>query len=151
MLDEFIEANGLKAKLIECVDKVPNCKAAAHVLGVNVNDIAKTIVFVYDRSQAVLVVLLGDDKVSPAKVAKAMGLGPALQLANPKQVLEMTGYEVGGVPPISVYGVKTLVDQKLMAKEKVYAGGGDDAHLLEITPAELLEYAFEASVEDVSE
>ena len=41
--------------------------------------------------------------------------------------------------------------EKVMKKEKVYPGGGDDLHLLEISPDELLEFACEPSVEDVTE
>jgi len=150
MLEDFLKANGMKARLIECTVPVPNCKAAATAMGVNVSDIVKSVLFVYDKKKAVLLVLLGDARVSLPKVSALLD-GKALQLAMPKEVLEMTGYDVGGVPPISIYGVKTFIDEKVMKKAKVYAGGGDDAHLLEITPAELLEFALEPVVTDVAE
>ncbi len=152
MLEDFLKANGMKARLIECTVPVPNCKAAAAAMGVTVSDIVKSVLFVYDnpKGKAVLLVLLGDARVSLPKVSALLD-DKALQLAMPKEVLEMTGYDVGGVPPISIYGVKTFIDEKVMKKAKVYAGGGDEAHLLEITPVELLEFALEPVVTDVTE
>ena len=150
MLELFLEANKLKARLIECASPVPNCQAAATCLGVPVGDIVKSVLFVYDKANAVLVVLSGEDKVSLPKVKALLG-GTNLQLAMPKQVFDMTGYEIGGVPPLSIYGVRTFIDRRVMKKKKVYAGGGDDLHILEISPDELLEFAFEPSVEDVTE
>ncbi len=150
MLEEFLQANNLKARLIECNAPVPNCRAAANVLGVPIGDIVKSVLFIYAKGKAVLLVLCGDDKVGIGKVQALLHVTD-LQLAMPKQVLEMTGYEVGGVPPISIYGIRTFIDAKVMKKAKVFAGGGDEMHLLEITPDELFTSAFEASVEDVTE
>ncbi|MBI2598167.1 MAG: hypothetical protein HYW50_03150, partial [Candidatus Diapherotrites archaeon] len=56
----------------------------------------------------------------------------------------------GSVPPVSIYGVKTLVDRKVLEKEVVYAGGGDDFSVLKISPKEIVEHGFEVQIEDIA-
>ena len=64
--------------------------------------------------------------------------------------VKITGYEIGSVPPISIYGTKTLVDKKVMEKETVFAGGGDKNSVLKISPKEILEFGFEVQVKDIA-
>lgn len=149
MLEEFIEANKLKAKIVHCKKEVHSSKAAAAVLGKELSDIAKTIVLIdVVKEEAVLVVLLGNSTADLEKIKKITGL-KELELASPEQTLELTGYETGGVPPISIYGAKTIVDKKVMEKETVFAGGGDNFSILEISPKEIEEFGFEVQIKDI--
>lgn len=150
MLEEFIEANGLLAKIIKLEKEVASSKAAAAAMKVGLADIAKTIVLVNPKTKiGVLAVVLGHCTVDLEKLSAAAKEGD-LEPAIPKQVLEITGYETGGVPPISIYGVKTFIDKKVMEKEAVYAGGGDEFSILKISTKEIEAHAFEAQVEDIS-
>ena len=150
MLADFIEKNSLKAEIIECKKPVNTALDATKALGIQLSDIAKTILFILDSGNPVLAVLSGENRAS---VQKLCILFNALKckIASPKEVFEMTGYEVGGVPPISIYGVPTIIDSKLSEKNMVYCGGGDDRHLLKISPQEMKEFAFEAQIAEISE
>ena len=58
-------------------------------------------------------------------------------MATPGEVAEVTGYNVGGVPP--VLRIPVYIDRELLAEDYVYGGGGDEYSLLRFRPAELVE------------
>ena len=148
MLEEFIHANRLSAKVFETTKEVHTAaKAAAEMEGDN-EAVVKSIVLVGSDQESVLVILLGKDKIDLQKVKKVLGLKD-MWLAEPKEVLERTGYEIGGVPPISIYGIKTIIDKKVLEKEDVVCGGGTPNHLMRIKVKEIMENVDDISVEDV--
>lgn len=150
MLDDFIEANGLTAEIIRFEKEVKTTKGAAAAIKAELSDIVKSILlFDVEKNSAVLAVLPGDCRVDLEKVIKLTGFS-SLKLATPEQAVEVTGYEAGSVPPVSIYGVKTLVDRKVLEKEVVYAGGGDDFSVLKISPKEIVEHGFEVQIEDIA-
>src|SRR3989344_8256228 len=150
MLADFIEKNSLKAEIIECKKPVNTALDATKALGIQLSDIAKTILFILDSGNPVLAVLSGENRASVSKLLPFFNASKC-RIATPKEVFEITGYEVGGVPPISVYGVPTIIDSKLLEKSLVYCGGGDEKHLLKISPQEIREFAFECQIAEISE
>lgn len=150
MLSEFIESNNLEAKKISCRQQVFTVKQACEEMKCAPEEIVKSVLFVDAGKNAFLAIVLGNDRVSVKKLEEAVESN-SLRIASEKQVEEITGYEAGGVPPISVFGVRTIIDKKVMEKQSVIAGGGDEMHLLRISTKELLENAFEPCVEDIAE
>jgi prolyl-tRNA editing enzyme YbaK/EbsC (Cys-tRNA(Pro) deacylase) len=62
-----------------------------------------------------------------------------VKLADPQSVLEETGFGVGAMPPFGHHNpLPTLIDQRVLDKEQVYAGGGSDQALLRISPQAIL-------------
>lgn len=150
MLEEFIQSNGLKATLIRFEKDVATPKAAASALKVELSDIARTVVlFDEEKNEAILAVALANNSVDIDKVSKITGYY-SLEPASDKDAVEITGYEIGIAPPISIYGTKTLVDAKVMKKEIVYAGSGDLQSILKISPKEIEEFGWEVEVADIS-
>ena len=83
-------------------------------------------------------IVTGDARVDRGRVAAELGL-PTLKLASSTTVSTVIGYEVGGVPPVAhATSVPIVVDRAVFAHSLVYGGGGDEFHMLEITPAEIL-------------
>jgi len=55
------------------------------------------------------------------------------------QVVELTGYPVGGVPPFGHRStIPVLLDRSVLALAVIYGGGGDDRTMLKISTRELL-------------
>ncbi len=150
MLDEFIEANGLKAEIIKCKHEVITASDVSDLLKIPLEQVIKTILFIDSNNEPVLAILLGNDRVSREKLCRTLKTD-SLRTAEPNEVFEITGYEVGGVPPISVYGVKTVMDKKVKEKEFVVGGGGDIMHLLRISPKEIEENAEGILIVDIAE
>jgi prolyl-tRNA editing enzyme YbaK/EbsC (Cys-tRNA(Pro) deacylase) len=82
----------------------------------------------------------GTRRVDPRKLAARLQVGrKRVKLADADQVLDITGYAVGTVPPV---GLKTpmpaYMDPAVRQYEEIYAGGGGIDALLKMTTAELL-------------
>ena len=136
MLEEFIEVNNLSATIFECEDSHTAAKAI-EATG-DADAVAKSIVLLASNCEPVLVILLGKDKIDLQKVKAVLGVKD-VRLCQEKEVFEMTGYEVGGVPPISIYGIKTIMDKAVAEKAEIVCGGGDSKHLMRIKVNEIIE------------
>ena len=146
MLDEFIQVNGINAQILTFDEEVATCKQA-QVLERS-TPIVKTIVLAHAKGFA-LVILEASKKVDLRKVENTLDTKKA-RLATPEEVEHVTGYEVGGVPPISVYGTPTLIDEGVLTHTWVLCGGGNSFSLLKITAKEILAHAFEPQVVNVA-
>lgn len=126
---------GLKA--IEFAADTSTCATAAAALGVEVGQIAKTLVF-KGGEQYVLVVAAGDVKVDAKKLRNYVGA--KVKLAPPDEVLELTGYPVGGVCPVALKTrVPIFLDNSLTRFAVVYAAAGTSHSALPITLDQLRE------------
>lgn len=110
--------------------------AASSELGLPPDHFIKTLVFVGPEGELILAIVQGTDRASSKRISKALDIEPP-RLATPDEAVRMTGYEVGGTPPVSVPNAKVLIDPNVMAMDEVVGGGGTDRHLLRISPAEI--------------
>ena len=147
MLEDFIKVNRLSATVFKCTGAHTAANAVEATGGAEA--VAKSIVLVASDGQPALVILLGKDKIDLKKIKGILGVKDA-RLAVPKEVLEITGYEVGGVPPISVYGIRTIMDKGVAEKQEIVCGGGDAQRLMRIKVREILETVEGIIVEGVS-
>ena len=160
---EYVREHAVAARLIAPQSPMPTVPLAAAALGVPEGKIVKTIVFetksavggrqsavedtedryrrlpTADRRPGVAVAIVtGDVRVDRSRVAAVLNL-PTLKLASPETVVRVTGFEVGGVPPVAhVSAVPVVVDRGVLAHDIVYGGGGDEDHMLEIAPKDIV-------------
>ena len=149
-LKNFLESNKISAEVFETKGEVHSAARAAVELGSDENEaLVKSILLMDSNAKPLLVILLGSDKIDFQKIKLLLGVKD-VRLASSEEVLEITGYEIGGVPPISIYGVRTIIDKHVSDKEKVVCGGGDKQHLMRIKINDIIDNIEEFSVEDVS-
>lgn len=125
------------------------CAEAADALGVQVGQIAKSVVF-RRRSDgvAVLVVASGDRRVDEGKVAAAVG---AIGRADAAFVKQQTGYSIGGVSPLAhAQPAVVLVDRDLFRFDEIWAAAGHPNGVFSLSPDQLLVLTG-ASATDVAE
>lgn len=147
-LDAALAAGTLDAELIVPGAPTPTVPAAAAALGVAEAQILKSLLFVAPDGAAALAVVTGDSRVDRARLVAAAGV-KRLKMAPPEVVLARTGYPAGGVPPVChATELAVFVDRRVLALDDAYAGGGSDAALLRIRPAELVR-AGGATVADI--
>jgi prolyl-tRNA editing enzyme YbaK/EbsC (Cys-tRNA(Pro) deacylase) len=104
-------------------DAVHTAAAAAAALGVEVGQIANSLIFDAD-SEPLLVLTSGAHRVDTAKVAGLLGAA-AVRRATPEFVREHTGQAIGGVAPVGhPKPIRTLVDAALAGYDVVWAAGG---------------------------
>jgi len=90
MLEDFIEANNLKARVFEVSEEVHSAAKAAAVMEGDAEAVAKSIVLIDSNKEPLLVILLGKDKIDFAKIKALLGAND-VRLAEPEEVLEITG------------------------------------------------------------
>lgn len=138
-LQAFLDDHQIDAQLVFPGAPTPTVPAAAQALGVEMDQIVKSVVFLVD-DRPFLVYGCGVRRVDPRKLAARLNVNrKKVRLADADQVLAITGYAVGTVPPV---GLKTpmpaFMDPAIQRYETVYAGGGGIDALLRISSAELL-------------
>jgi prolyl-tRNA editing enzyme YbaK/EbsC (Cys-tRNA(Pro) deacylase) len=129
-------------RMLVLPDAVTTAAAAAAALGVEVGQIANSLVFEMtgaDGDVAPLLVLTsGAHRVDTGKVAALVG-ATRVRRASPDFVRAATGQAIGGVAPVGHPApVRTLVDRALEAYDEVWAAGGIPHAVFPTTCAELL-------------
>ncbi len=138
-------AKRLGGEIIHVGKPVKTVEQATRETNVSQDKVIKSLVLVCER-EPVLVIVDGISRVSMKKVEKLLG---KCRFAKPKEVKELTGYQVGGVPPIAV-PLRTIVDEMVVKKDYVIGGGGRIDTLLKISPCKIVEYQ-KAEVMDIRE
>lgn len=115
---------GAAAALLRLLpDAVSTAAAAAAALGVEVGQIANSLIFDADGAP-LLVLTSGAHRVDTAAAARLVGVS-VVRRASPDFVRRHTGQAIGGVAPVGHPApVRTLVDTALGAYGEVWAAGG---------------------------
>lgn len=117
--------------------EVRTAAAAAEALGVEVGQIANSLVFEAD-GEPLLVLTSGAHRVDTALAAAAAGAS-RVRRADPLFVQAATGQVIGGVAPVGHPApLRTLVDRALAAYPRVWAAGGIARAVFPTTFAELV-------------
>lgn len=118
-------------------DAVHTAAAAAAALGVEVGQIANSLIFDAD-GEPLLVLTSGAHRVDTARVAGLVG-ATSVRRANPDFVREYTGQPIGGVAPVGhPKPIRTLVDTALSQYAEIWAAGGIPPAVFPTTFAELV-------------
>ncbi len=111
------------ARLQVLPDAAATAAAAAAALGVEVGQIANSLVFDSD-GEPLLVLTSGAHRVDTGKVTALVG-ATRVRRATPGFVRAATGQVIGGVAPVGHPApLRTLVDRALAAFDEVWAAGG---------------------------
>lgn len=112
--------------------------AAAAAIGAEPEQIIKSVLFLAD-GEPVLVISNGLARVEWKPLADLLGVSRRrLKTAVSAEVLTITGYPVGAVPPFGHrQPIRTLVASEVYQQTTVYGGGGEIHALMRLTTAEL--------------
>lgn len=156
-LQTYLTAHAIPAEIVHATEETPTVPAAAVALGVSVDQIVKTVIFLID-GQPYAVFANGTRRVDPRKLAARFGTNrKKVKLADSETVINLTGFAPGTVPPFGHrQALSALIDPSVCENEIVYAGGGgisamlrirsDDLHRL--TNAELLSVLQDSQTDD---
>ena len=109
---------------------------AARAVGCALGQIVKSLVFVA-AGQPVLLLVSGANRVDVTAVGKLFGC--TLHRPDANTVKTVTGFSIGGVPPIGhARTLRTFVDRDLTSYDVVWAAAGAPTSVFPISPTELL-------------
>lgn len=139
---DALEGLGLAPQIVEFADSTRTAEEAARAIGTAVGRIVKSLVFVRLSSgsaepQPLLVLASGANRVDLATLGQA--LDAEVKRADATLVREVTGFAIGGVPPVGhLTDLPVVLDQDLLQYDLVYAAAGTPHTVFPITPHELL-------------
>jgi Cys-tRNA(Pro) deacylase len=135
-----LDARGLDIKVVEFSVSTATAPEAAAAAGCELGAIVKSLLFLVD-SQPTLVLVAGDRMADHKKLAARFDVGKKrVRLADAETVLRVTGYEIGGVPPVGHNSaLLTVVDKSLGRFETVWAAAGAHNAVFPIAFAKLIE------------
>jgi prolyl-tRNA editing enzyme YbaK/EbsC (Cys-tRNA(Pro) deacylase) len=141
-LTQRLADRGLHIEVTTLSDSARTAALAAAALGVEVGQIVKSLVFLRGE-EPVMVLCAGDRRVDAAR----LGLSPAAA----DLVRSVTGFSIGGVPPLGHDVVlPTTIDDSLRRFEVVWAAAGTPHDVFGIAVDDLIAALPEATVADVS-
>ena len=130
-------ALGLNVKVQTMSQSTRTAEEAAAACGCTVAQIVKSLVFRgKDSGRPYLLLVSGSNRVNEKAVARI--LGEALVRPDAQFVRDITGYAIGGIPPVGhASPIATYIDQDLLNYDVVWAAGGTPESVFSVIPAEL--------------
>ena len=121
---------------------------AVEKMGVNVENVFKTLVVQIDNKLLAVGVLPVSSQLSMKLIAKALGAKKAM-MADKSDVERSTGYVLGGVSPMGQkIRLKTVIDASVKKLATVYVSAGRRGLEIELAPSDLVKLTH-ATVADI--
>jgi prolyl-tRNA editing enzyme YbaK/EbsC (Cys-tRNA(Pro) deacylase)/predicted kinase len=138
-IQDALKSMGFQNQVVEHNQTTRSAKEAAAAIGCSVAQIAKSLIFRTQQThQPVLVIANGVNRVNETHLGELVG--EAVERADPDFVQQVTGYAIGGVPPVAHRTpVTTLIDEDLFAQTEIWAAAGTPNAVFRVTPDELLQ------------
>jgi len=128
----------LEIKIIEMLCPTKTAQQAADAVDCDLDQIAKSIIFLGRTSDApVLFLTAGSNRICASKASNTAD--EPLGKADASLIRDRTGFAIGGVSPIGhLNPIRCFVDPRLMEFETVWAAAGTPHHLFSIGSDKLL-------------
>jgi len=128
---------GAQGEVRRLDDSARTAKEAAAALGIEVGQIASSVIFLAD-GEPVLVIASGGHRVDTMMLSAILD-GAQITKADADDVRAATGFAIGGVAPVGhPEPVRTIVDIALSRYDEVWAAGGHPHYVFPTSYDELL-------------
>ena len=138
-VQSFLANAGIVSQIVALSDSARTAAEAAQSLGIEVGQVASSIVFKLPSGNALLVITSGRHRVDTKLVAAAIGV-EKLHRADADFIRDSSGFAIGGVSPLGWNSKPeiTLIDEALNDYEVVWAAAGHPHAVYPTTYAELI-------------
>lgn len=133
-----LHEHGVDGQVHVLSDSARTAQEAATALGIEVGQIASSLIFKLPDDSPLLIITSGRHRVDTDLVAKNLGI-EKLNRVDADYVKEKSGFSIGGVAPIGWLSPATIViDEALQDYEVVWAAAGHPHAVYPTSFAELL-------------
>lgn len=123
-VQEYLRTSGAPGQVRWLDETGRTAVEAAAAIGIEVGQIASSIIFALPDGEPLLVVTSGRHRVDTHRVADLLGVTKLLR-ADADFVRDATGFAIGGVSPVAhTRPITTLIDQALADYDEVWAADG---------------------------
>ena len=128
---------GFALTVIEHSESTRTAQEAAERVGVKLGQIVKSLIFKGKATgKPILVLTSGANRVDEKRIKEYAG--EKIERADANFVREVTGYAIGGVPPIGhANPMETYLDEDLLQYDLIWAAAGTPNAVFELTPGDL--------------
>lgn len=112
-------------------------RESAKQLGVDLHQVAKTLIMEDENARPLIVVMHGDCEVSTKNLARQIGAKKVIPCA-PETAQKHSGYLVGGTSPFATRKkMPVWIEASLLDFPMIYLNGGRRGYLISLPPATL--------------
>jgi len=137
-IQNILRGLGLNYKVIEFTESTRTAQEAADRVGCQLGQIVKSLIFKGQSSnKCILVLTSGSNRVDEKKIGQYAG--ETIVRADPDFVRSMTGFAIGGVPPVGhVQPLETYIDEDLLQYGEVWAAAGTPNAVFQLPSSDLV-------------
>lgn len=112
---------------------------AARQLGLDLHQVAKTLIMEDEQALPLIVVMHGDREVSTKNLARQTGV-KKIAPCTPETAQKHSGYLVGGTSPFATRKkMPVWMEEELLNYPTIYVNGGRRGYLIGVAPSALLD------------
>ncbi len=138
-LVEFIHKNHINAEHLVFQTSCHSVEEAASSANASPEDFVKNVCIINETDNSLIVCIIpGHKKLDLKKLAAKVGT-KKLRFATAEEILQKTGYSMGGTPSVG-YTAKFFIDPTVLTKTIIYSGGGSKNALTKIAPLEMIKF-----------
>ena len=136
-IQDLLNSLGYNFTVIEHVESTRTAQEAADRAGCELGQIVKSLIFKGKESgKPILVLTSGANRVDEKRISGYAG--EAIGRADADFVRAVTGYAIGGVPPLGhVQKMETYIDEDFLQFQTVWAAAGTPNAIFELTTEDL--------------
>lgn len=138
-IQDILNERGYAVTVVEHTESTRTAQEAADRAGCLLGQIVKSLIFRGRTSgKPILVLTSGANRVDEKRIARYAG--EPITRADAEFVREVTGFAIGGVPPLGhAQSMETYLDEDLLLYETIWAAAGTPNAIFELTPHQLQE------------
>ena len=135
---KWLRTQGAAFDVIEYEFTEVGAEHAAAAVGRPLEMVCKTLVAKVTGNAYWLAIVPGDQRFDLRRMAAALGVAHA-DMATPADAEKATGYKVGGISPFALRRkLPVVIEESLLALDRLIVNGGRRGVLIELTPDELV-------------
>lgn len=138
-VQDALHKKNIQAKVVEMPMSTRTAEDAAKAVGCNVAQIVKSLIFrTKHAKKGILVLVSGANRVNEKAISSHTG--EEIVKADADFVREITGFAIGGIPPIGhKQKIDTYIDEDLLEHEEVWAAAGTPNAVFNLQASMLIE------------
>ncbi len=135
---KWLRAQGAEFETLEYTFAEIGAEHAAAAVGRPLEMVCKTLIVKSTGNVYHFAIIPGDQRIDVRRAAAALGAKHA-DLAPPEEAEKVTGYHVGGISPLAARRhLPVLIEESLLALERIIVNGGRRGVLVELATEELV-------------
>lgn len=136
-IQDALSKHGLHFEVVEFPDSTRTAADAAKTIGCEVAQIVKSLVFrTKDTHKPLLVLASGINRVNEKLIEQEVG--EKITKADADFIREITGFAIGGVPPLGhKTAIDTFIDEDLLKFETLWAAAGTPNAVFNLSSADV--------------